>query len=67
VRSRYFQMWMPLLALAVVVRYLQAKGVDPNILSATGFGETHPAAPNSTVEGRAKNRRTEIVIKAIVA
>jgi len=47
-----------------VVRYLASKGVDQNMLSATGFGDTHPAAPNSTAEGRAKNRRIEIVIKS---
>jgi len=47
-----------------VVRYLASKGVDQNMMSATGFGDTHPAAPNSTAEGRAKNRRIEIVIKS---
>lgn len=47
-----------------VVRYLASKGVDPNLLSASGFGDTHPVASNSTAEGRAKNRRIEIVIKS---
>jgi chemotaxis protein MotB len=47
-----------------VVRYVASKGVDPNILSASGFGDTHPVASNSTAEGRARNRRIEIVIKA---
>ncbi len=47
-----------------VVRYLASKGVDQNMMSATGFGDTHPVASNGTAEGRAKNRRIEIVIKS---
>lgn len=45
-----------------VVRYLQEKGIDPTILSATGYGEYRPVAPNDTEEGRSKNRRIEIVL-----
>jgi chemotaxis protein MotB len=45
------------------VRFLQEKaGVDPRRLGALGYGQFHPIAPNTTVEGRAKNRRTEVVI-----
>jgi chemotaxis protein MotB len=47
-----------------VVRYLAAQGVNPNILSAQGFGDTQPVASNDTAQGRAKNRRVEIVIMA---
>jgi len=46
-----------------VVRYLTSRGVDPSILAATGFGDTHPVASNATPEGKAKNRRIEIVIR----
>lgn len=45
-----------------VVRHLAAKGVPPRILVAEGLGDARPAAPNDTPEGRAKNRRVEIVI-----
>jgi len=45
-----------------VVRYLTKKGVPDRLLSAQGFGERHPVASNDTVDGRAKNRRVEIVI-----
>lgn len=45
-----------------VVRYLQEKGIDPALLSATGYGEYRPVASNDTEEGRAKNRRIEIVL-----
>jgi chemotaxis protein MotB len=36
----------------------------PERLSAAGFGEFHPAATNQTEEGRALNRRVDIVIVA---
>ena len=45
-----------------VARYLQKQGIDPDILSATAFGEHKPVASNDTKEGRAKNRRIEIVL-----
>jgi len=45
------------------VRFLQERaGVDPRRLGALGYGEFHPIAPNTTAEGRAKNRRIEVVI-----
>ncbi len=43
-----------------VARYLQDKGIDPTILSAAGYSEYRPIAPNDDEEGRAKNRRIEI-------
>lgn len=43
-----------------VVNYLSAKGVSSDRLTAKGFGESQPAAPNSTNEGRQKNRRVEL-------
>ena len=45
-----------------VARYLVAHGVNPNLLSAQAFGATNPVAPNDTPEGRAKNRRVEIML-----
>jgi chemotaxis protein MotB len=46
-----------------VVAYLISQGVNPNIVSAKGFGDTHPVASNDTPDGRAKNRRIEIVLE----
>jgi chemotaxis protein MotB len=48
---------------ATVVAFLTSQGVNPNVLSAKGFGATHPVAPNDTPQGRAQNRRIEIVLE----
>jgi chemotaxis protein MotB len=37
-------------------------GVDPNLLSAAAYGEYRPVSENDTPEGRAMNRRIEIVL-----
>jgi chemotaxis protein MotB len=47
----------------VVARFLQDKvGLDPTRLSATGYGEYRSVAPNDSEEGRAQNRRIEIIL-----
>jgi len=45
-----------------VKNYLISKGIDGKRIVAVGYGETKPVADNSTTEGKAKNRRTEIKI-----
>jgi outer membrane protein OmpA-like peptidoglycan-associated protein/tetratricopeptide (TPR) repeat protein len=45
-----------------VVSYLASKGVKAVRLSFKGFGETKPIGDNKTEEGRAQNRRTELVV-----
>lgn len=44
-----------------VMGWLIANGIDAARLSAQGFADTKPVADNSTEEGRAKNRRVELV------
>jgi chemotaxis protein MotB len=46
-----------------VVAYLESQGVNPNVISAKGFGDTHAVASNDTPQGRAQNRRIEIVLE----
>jgi len=46
-----------------VVAYFRSQGVNPEILSAKGFGDTHPVASNDAPQGRAQNRRIEIVLE----
>jgi len=45
-----------------VQNYLIAHGIDESLLEVAGYGETHPIATNSTAEGKARNRRVEIVL-----
>lgn len=45
-----------------VRNYVIQKGITPNRVSATGYGETKPIADNDTPEGRKKNRRTTVTI-----
>jgi outer membrane protein OmpA-like peptidoglycan-associated protein/tetratricopeptide (TPR) repeat protein len=47
----------------LVKDFLVANGVKLEQLSAKGFGKLKPVASNDTEEGRAKNRRTEFLIK----
>ena len=43
--------------------YLAAHGVAADRISAQGYGESQPIGNNETPEGRANNRRVEIVVK----
>lgn len=46
-----------------VARYLQDRsGIDPRLISATGYGQYQPIESNKTEKGRARNRRIEIVL-----
>jgi outer membrane protein OmpA-like peptidoglycan-associated protein len=46
-----------------VVAAIIAQGIDANRLSAVGHGQDKPIADNKTEEGRARNRRVELVKK----
>ncbi|RMG63958.1 MAG: hypothetical protein D6715_10475 [Calditrichaeota bacterium] len=47
---------------AVKAYLLANMGLEPSRINAVGFGESRPIASNETPEGRAKNRRIDIVI-----
>ncbi len=49
-------------ALSVLHYLIDSQGIEPQRLSATGFGEYHPLDTNDTAQGRRKNRRVEIAI-----
>jgi len=46
----------------VVVKSMVDGGMQHSALSAASYGEFHPAATNDTDQGRAENRRIEIVL-----
>lgn len=45
-----------------VVAELAAQDIGPDRLSAAGYAEFHPIAPNATPESRATNRRVDLVV-----
>ena len=46
---------------STVTRLLVTNGVPPFYISAEGYAQFHPVATNDTAQGRARNRRVEIV------
>jgi len=50
---------------ASVGGYLQSQGVIPQRIITRGMGETQPIATNNTPQGRAQNRRVEIVLTPV--
>jgi len=53
---------LSLMRAQTVMQYMISQGVNPNLVSAQGRGETDPVASNATPEGRAQNRRVEITL-----
>jgi OOP family OmpA-OmpF porin len=46
---------------AVRARLAQRHGVDTRTWGAVGYGATRPRESNASIEGRARNRRVELV------
>ncbi|MCL1809295.1 MAG: OmpA family protein [Clostridiales bacterium] len=49
-------------AASVVRLFVDQAGIDPEKLSSAGYGEFRPIADNSTVAGKSRNRRVDIII-----
>ena len=48
---------------AIAVKdYLESQGISATRLTARGYGEAQPVASNDTEEGRAQNRRVELIV-----
>jgi len=45
-----------------VQQYLEQQGVPASRLTVKGFGKSNPVASNETAEGRAQNRRVELIV-----
>lgn len=50
-------------SVSVVRRMLNISTLQPKRVTASGFADTRPQAINSTAEGRARNRRVEILVR----
>lgn len=50
-----------------VQAFLVGKGLDPKMIAASGGGAAEPVADNASAEGRARNRRTEVVFEGVRA
>jgi OOP family OmpA-OmpF porin len=42
--------------------YLVREGIDASRITTRGYGESRPVASNDTAEGRAQNRRSEVIV-----
>lgn len=42
--------------------YLVSQGIPSDKIKATGIGPSRPIATNDTAEGRANNRRVELIV-----
>ena len=51
---------------ATVKDFLVKNGIDPSKVTIVGRGMNDPVADNATKEGRAKNRRVEVMVKGAV-
>ena len=48
---------------ASVLRWFVERGIDPHRMTASGYADYLPIAPNDTPENRARNRRVEFVLE----
>ena len=45
-----------------VMEFLISQAFKPDLVSAHGYGDANPVAPNTTAKGRAQNRRVELTL-----
>jgi len=61
--SELYNLQLSIRRAEAVMEYLRQSGIELKRLSADGHGEAEPIADNRTLEGRAENRRVEIVVR----
>ncbi|MGD8858922.1 MAG: OmpA family protein [Myxococcales bacterium] len=61
--SRDYNMTLSQNRAQAVMNYLVSRGVPAEAITAVGVGPDRPIADNSTRQGRAENRRVEIIVK----
>lgn len=57
------EMNLSILRAQTIINELVKRGIDKDLFTYKGYGGTAPIGDNSTEEGRAKNRRVEIVVQ----
>ncbi|MBN8554551.1 MAG: OmpA family protein [Deltaproteobacteria bacterium] len=64
VGNMFYSNWelSALRATSMVRLLIQQYGIDPTRLTASGYGQYRPVADNATDQGRAQNRRVEIIM-----
>jgi OOP family OmpA-OmpF porin len=60
--SEDYNMALSLRRAEAVKDYIVSEGIDPSIIKVSGEGESNPVASNATPEGRAQNRRVDIIV-----
>ena len=62
--DRYYSNWelSTARATSVIQRLIEVHRMDATKLTASGYAEFRPLAPNDTAEGRTRNRRVELVV-----
>jgi chemotaxis protein MotB len=64
--NRYPSNWeLSAIRATTVLRYFVRGGLEPNKVTATGYGESSPLVENNTERSRAENRRIEFVLERI--
>lgn len=64
--NRYPSNWeLSAIRATTVLRYFVRGGMNPDRVTATGYGESTPVGPNESAEQRAENRRIEFVLERI--
>lgn len=62
--ARYPSNWeLSAIRATTVLRYLYSKGIPAGRMTATGYADINPVAPNDTPANRALNRRVEFVLE----
>ena len=57
-----YNTWLSHERAKAVAEYLAEEGVEPERMMLRAFGESDPVAPNTTEEGRQRNRRVELTL-----
>ena len=60
--SSEYNLQLSLLRAELVQSFLVGNGLPADRITAIGYGETRPEAPNDSATGRQQNRRVEVVI-----